>query len=915
MSQKFTRLLFLCLSSLCYLGGSAQGFLTTDGPQIVDERGEPYLLKGMGLGGWMLQEGYMLHTPEGTQAQYQIRNAITELIGEARTQEFYDAWLANGIREVDIEKMHESGFNSVRLPMHYNLYTLPIEEEPVEGEQTWLNTGLVLTDSLIAWCKRRDMYVVLDLHAAPGGQGDDVNISDRDTTKPSLWESQANKDKTVALWHRLAERYADEPTVAGYDLINETNYDLDLPEKNIALRELFIAITDTIRSVDRKHMIIIEGNGFANDFTNITPPWDSNLVYSPHKYWNYNDQSSIQYALDIRDEFNVPIYYGETGENSNVWFRNAAKLFQDNNIGWAWWPWKKVDAIAGPVSVPRPEGYNDLLSYWAGDEGAEAPSADEAYGVLMALAEGFKLENARFQKDVIDALFRQVDSDGTVAWTEREIPGLIHASEFDLGRNEYAYNDLDTGNYFVSIGGPFTAWNSGFAFRNDAVDIEASQDTLWSNGYNVAYTSDSEWMQYTTTVTEPGVYEARVRVATPDDGSKLHFQVGESELSAIQAVPGTGGYQNWTTMVVEGIVLTEADEKLRLYVDVGNFNIGGMYLVQTPNFDAENARFVSGKTIDNSTVRITLSKPLNDTWDNETTGFELSVNGVVVPATRAPYDPDRPRSVDLVTPTMFRSTDSITVSYSGIDLQATDSTTVSVFFNQPVANNASVVYRLPGRLEAENFAFQVGVQTEPTTDEGGGQNIGFLDPGDYLDYSVSVADSGTYKVDFRNASETGTGGARLDLVGEDGGLRELGTVAFEITGGWQTWVTNSTNVDLPAGDLTLRLTITAAPFNLNYMDFSNTSPTRGVQRLSDVRIYPNPTSGLVTISGALPTSEALTLQLVDVRGRVVREQRVARQTDRMQLGLDVSTLLPGVYTVRLHGPVSGTLSGGRIVKR
>ena len=73
----------------------------------------------------------------------------------------------------------------IRLPMHYNLYTLPVDKEPVAGENTWLDKGFAITDSLLAWCKANHMYLILDLHAAPGGQGNDINISDRDTTQTS----------------------------------------------------------------------------------------------------------------------------------------------------------------------------------------------------------------------------------------------------------------------------------------------------------------------------------------------------------------------------------------------------------------------------------------------------------------------------------------------------------------------------------------------------------------------------------------------------------------------------------------------------------------------------------------------------------------------------------------------------------
>ncbi|WP_204349461.1 hypothetical protein, partial [Stenotrophomonas maltophilia] len=88
----------------------------------------------MGLGGWMLQEGYMLQLGQlGSGQQHRIRAAIADLIGEEKTAEFYRAWLDNHTRKADIDMMARWGMNSVRLPMHYDLLTLPVEKEPVAG--------------------------------------------------------------------------------------------------------------------------------------------------------------------------------------------------------------------------------------------------------------------------------------------------------------------------------------------------------------------------------------------------------------------------------------------------------------------------------------------------------------------------------------------------------------------------------------------------------------------------------------------------------------------------------------------------------------------------------------------------------------------------------------------------------------
>ena len=135
----------------------------------------------------------MLETSKFANPQYQIRDKIESLIGKPNTDSFYNAWLQNHCTQDDVDSLAAWGFNAIRLPMHYNLFTLPIDEEPVVGADTWLPKGFEMVDSLLDWCKKAHIYLILDLHAAPGGQGKDAAISDYNTSKLSLWESPENR--------------------------------------------------------------------------------------------------------------------------------------------------------------------------------------------------------------------------------------------------------------------------------------------------------------------------------------------------------------------------------------------------------------------------------------------------------------------------------------------------------------------------------------------------------------------------------------------------------------------------------------------------------------------------------------------------------------------------------------------------
>lgn len=564
---------FLCWSSIL----SAQEFLHRDGQNIVDANGKPVLLRGLGLGGWMVQEGYMLKTGDFAGPQHVIRKKITELIGEENTAKFYKAYKTNGITKRDIDSLAAWGFNSVRLPMHYNLYTLPIEQERVAGENTWLEEGFTMTDSLLNWCASNKMYLILDLHAAPGGQGKDANISDYDETKPSLWESKANQDKMIAFWKKIALRYKNEPWIGGYDIINEPNWNFSGTNKNgcdetlnAPLRSLQMEITKAIREVDQKHLIIIEGNCWGNNYKGIFPLWDENMALSFHKYWNYNNQGSIQQMLDYRKEHNVPIWLGESGENSNVWFRDVISLIEKNNIGWAFWPMKKIDNIAGVTSVVKTSGYDKLLNYW--EKGTEKPSSEEAFTILMEMAENYKMENVIVKRDVIDAMFRQIQSTETKPFKKMSFPGIAFATHFDLGTHGFAYSDNDTANYWVSSG-KSTEWNRGFQMRNDAVDIVKCTDKK-TNGYAVSFIEKDEWLQYTVEVVKSNKYQVAVRYSNEKVTGKLYLADEKGNpISEPIALPFSGSGNQWKTVTLKNVQLQKGIQKIRIYFVEGDFNL------------------------------------------------------------------------------------------------------------------------------------------------------------------------------------------------------------------------------------------------------------------------------------------------------------------------------------------------------
>ncbi|MES2772916.1 MAG: cellulase family glycosylhydrolase [Bacteroidota bacterium] len=557
------------------LQGIGQGFLSVKGQQIVNEKGNNVILRGIGLGGWMLQEGYMLKVNKEAQ-QYRIRQRIDSLIGAGKTAEFYDAWLNNHTRKSDIDSLKSWGFNSVRLPMHYNLYTLPVEAEKTAGKNTWLKKGFEMTDSLLSWCRSNQIYLVLDLHAAPGGQGNDNNISDRDPSKPSLWQSEANQQKTIALWKKLAERYVNEPWIGAYDIINEPNWGFDdlandkngLKEQhNAPLKKLMIDITAAIREVDKKHIIIIEGNGWGNNYNGILPPWDNNMVLSFHKYWNYNNQSSIQHILDTRAQYNVPVWLGETGENSNVWFTEAIHLLEHNNIGWAWWPLKKI-GINNPLEIKSNPDYEAVTGYFNGN--GKKPSPETAYRGLMELAAHLTTEKNVAHRDVIDAMIRQPFSSQAIPFKTIILNGSarLPATDYDLGKNGQAYFDMDTADYHISNNGS-RGGNRGWSYRNDGVDIR--KDSAGTD-YYISDMEKGEWLQYTIQVKEPGDYAMHLYLDAGKKGGRASVLVdGQVAGSSIEVRSDNPSFK-WESFPMGNHRFSKGAHVIRVLVEEGGFN-------------------------------------------------------------------------------------------------------------------------------------------------------------------------------------------------------------------------------------------------------------------------------------------------------------------------------------------------------
>ena len=365
--------------------------------------------------------------------------------------------------------------------------------------------------------------------------------------------------------------------IGGYDILNEPNWGFtdtvnDLngtkEQNNAPIKKLFQQITTAIRSVDKNHIIIIEGNGWGNNYNGILPTWDKNMVLSFHKYWDYNKPENIKRIVDVRNKYHVPVWLGETGENSNVWFTEEISLLGKNNIGWSMWPLKKM-GTNNPLQIKSNLNYDEVKNYMNGT--GRKPKESNVYSGLLELAVYAKLENNIFHKDVIDAMFRQPFSSEAIPYNSYYLKDslLIPAVDYDLGRNGIAYYDLDTANFSTS--GDRNVGNRGHVYRNDGVDIY--KDSSKYDTYYVGSIEDGEWLQYTINVVKEGNYNLNITMASVSDAGKLSITDNGNIMVKEVAVPNTGNMNTWQTLIEKNIYLSQGRNRIRILAIIGGFNL------------------------------------------------------------------------------------------------------------------------------------------------------------------------------------------------------------------------------------------------------------------------------------------------------------------------------------------------------
>jgi hypothetical protein len=319
-------------------------WLSARGTDLVDAAGHKVVLRGVSLGGWLVEEIWMQpivgEPPAGSDLppvrdHVSLDAVLRKRLGEPALRRMKSALREAWVDESDFDRVRAAGFNHVRVPFLYDLL-----EEP---------DGLAWLDRANDWAAKRGLYVILDLHGAPGRQSKEHHTGESD--KNLLFKDPVHVAHTERVWREVARRYRDRPEVAGYDLLNEPMGAPDVKALYAAQTRLYRAIRD----VDARHVILIE-DGYTG-LDHMPAPagagW-KNVMASPHHY-AFNSKSEedqlkggrghVDYLRRHQQRLRCPLYVGEFNQEPHGTPQSMAAFTKELDAGgfsWAIWTYKVV---------------------------------------------------------------------------------------------------------------------------------------------------------------------------------------------------------------------------------------------------------------------------------------------------------------------------------------------------------------------------------------------------------------------------------------------------------------------------------------------------------------------------------------------------------------------------------------------
>ncbi len=432
------------------------------------------------------------------------------------------------------------------------------------------------------------------------------------------------------------------------------------------------------------------------------------------------------------------------------------------------------------------------------------------------------------------------------------------------------------------------------------IQTEPTSDA--GGGHNVGWQDNNDWMNYAVNISAAGTYTVNFRVASYFTGAQFQLRNASGTSLATVTVPNTGGFQTWTTISAQA-TLPAGQQTLRLFTSNANggwninwWEIAGVTTSTTTNL-APVANAGTNQTITLPTNSVTLTGSGTDADGTIASYAWTKVSGPSGETIASPAQAQTNITGLLQGTYVFRLTVKDNAGASG-----TADVTITVNAAPPTSTPTITSIK----IEAENYASMSGIQTELTSDAGGGYNVGWQDNNDWMNYAVNISSAGTYLVNFRVASYFT--GAQFQLRNASG--TSLSTVTVPNTGSFQTWTTISVQVTLPAGQQTLRLFTTNANggWNINWWEIvpqavstmsvntGNGSETEAPLVSGSIGIYPNPVDDKFMLQVNNELTGSLKVQIVNLQGTVVKQFNLNKtNTGTSQFYLTIGELPTGQY--------------------
>ena len=363
--RQFSPLRFatLAAATALVLAPAAHGLsmLHTSGRNIVDANGNVVQLRGVNLGGWFIMEKWMAPLDSGSLPDtYSVIQELDSRFGVAEEQALITSYQQNWITTTDLQNIKNAGYNAVRVPVWWGQF-YPIANV---SNATFRSDAFTELDWLVNNAASIGLYVVIDMHGAVGGQSNSDDTGQQNQNQ--YWTNANDQGNTAWLWWQIANHYNGNPTVAGYDLLNEP----DNAPSDAAVISAYQSLYSSVRSADPNHMIFIEGCFDQWNWSMLPDPssegW-TNVVYEMHEY-QYNsttaqvEQGSTNQVNDFNNHssYNVPGYIGEWNDfadDPGTW-AFSQNAYNSAGLSWTMWAYKATSGL-----LPNSWGWYDP-TYW-----------------------------------------------------------------------------------------------------------------------------------------------------------------------------------------------------------------------------------------------------------------------------------------------------------------------------------------------------------------------------------------------------------------------------------------------------------------------------------------------------------------------------------------------------------------------